>query len=287
MGMRTSLASKVEVQKERFEFGKNWEQFLKVLDETRIVEAEKSLKKMLEMEDLKNKRFLDVGSGSGLFSLAARRLGARVHSFDFDPCSVACTMELKKRYQPEDENWSVEQGNILDVNYLNSLGPFDIVYAWGVLHHTGNMWDALENVVPLVADSGKLFISIYNDQGVLSLFWKALKKFYNQSSKPVRLLLVLWVGASLEFASVLVRMVRRQNPLPFKYWAAKKKSRGMSVWHDLVDWVGGYPFEVAKPEQIFDFYQKKRFLLKRLKTCGPGLGCNEYVFVRERQVEKS
>ncbi|HVO67338.1 MAG TPA: class I SAM-dependent methyltransferase, partial [Syntrophales bacterium] len=176
--MRTSLASKVEVQKKRFEFGKNWEQFLKVLDEIRIVEAEKSLKEMLEMEDLKNKRFLDVGSGSGLFSLAARRLGARVHSFDFDPCSVACTMELKKRYQPEDENWSIEQGNILDVNYLNSLGPFDIVYAWGVLHHTGNMWGALENLIPLVADSGKLFISIYNDQGVLSLFWKALKKFY-------------------------------------------------------------------------------------------------------------
>ena len=135
--------------------------------------------------------------------------------------------------------------------------------------------------MPLVPEGGKLFISIYNDQGVLSLFWKALKKFYNQSSRPVRGLSVLWVGALLETGSALIRLVRRQNPLPFKYWKEKKKSRGMSVWHDLVDWVGGYPFEVAKPEEIFDFYRGRGFTQVKLKTCGGGLGCNEFVFVRK------
>jgi 2-polyprenyl-6-hydroxyphenyl methylase/3-demethylubiquinone-9 3-methyltransferase len=146
------------------------------------------------------------------------------------------------------------------------------------------MWLALGNVVPLVKEGGKLFVSIYNDQGVLSLFWLALKRFYNRSPKPIRGLIILWVGAMLETGSALVRMVRRQNPLPFKYWAEKKKSRGMSVWHDLIDWVGGYPFEVAKPEAIFDFYQAKGFLLKNLKTCGAGLGCNEYVFLRKKDL---
>ncbi|MGA2318547.1 MAG: class I SAM-dependent methyltransferase [Thermodesulfobacteriota bacterium] len=266
--------------KNRFDFGKNWTNFLSRLDETRILEAERSLRQMLELKSLVGKTFLDIGSGSGLFSLGARRLGAKVHSFDYDALSVACTKELKNRFFGNDLNWTIEQGNVLDKNYLGSLGQFDIVYAWGVLHHTGNMSQALENVVPLVVGGGRLFLSIYNDQGTLSLFWRVLKKFYVQSSKPIRILVVLWIGMILESGAAINRLIRKQNPFPFKYWAEKKKSRGMSVWHDLVDWVGGYPFEVAKPEKIFEFYQGRGFLLKKLKTCGISLGCNEFVFMK-------
>jgi len=268
-------------ENECFEFGKNWRKFLKVLNEDRIGEAEKSLKEMLEMEDFQNKRFLDIGSGSGLFSLAARRLGATVHSFDYDPLSAACTQELKRRYFPDDASWIIEQGNILDVTYLDTLGTYDIVYSWGVLHHTGNMWKALGNVIHLVDEKGILFISIYNDQGPFSQLWKYVKKFYNHSSSPMKILIILWFGAFFETRSATMRILRWKNPLPFKYWKEKKKSRGMSVWYDLVDWVGGYPFEVAKPEEIFDFYREKGFLMTKLKTCRGGLGCNEFVFVRE------
>src|ERR1044072_5239228 len=101
---------------------------------------------MLEVDNLLGKKFLDVGSGSGLFSLAARRLGAQVHSFDYDPQSVACTGELRRRYFPDDLHWVVQQGSVLDQGYLASLGSFDVVYAWGVLHHTGAMWRALDNI---------------------------------------------------------------------------------------------------------------------------------------------
>jgi len=139
---------------ERFAFGDNWARFLSILNDERIRMAEESLKRMLEVETLAGKSFLDIGSGSGLFSLAARRLGARVHSFDYDPQSVACTAELKRRYFPDDAQWVVEEGSALDMDYLNRLGQFDVVYSWGVLHHTGAMWQALKNVAPLVAGGG-------------------------------------------------------------------------------------------------------------------------------------
>ena len=94
-----------------FGFGKNWQAFLAVLDDERIQMAEQSLRDALECQDLEGKTFLDMGSGSGLFSLAARRLGATVRSADVDPDSVACTAELKRRYFPDDPTWIVEHGS--------------------------------------------------------------------------------------------------------------------------------------------------------------------------------
>src|SRR2546423_1819454 len=163
---------------ERFEFGKNWSRFLEVLDDTHIACAEESLKQMLDVETLDGKSFLDIGSGSGLFSLAARRVGARVHSFDYDPNSVACTKELRRRYFDNDPDWRIEEGSALDVDYMRSLGTFDVVYSWGVLHHTGAMWTALENAQLVVAAGGKLFVAIYNDLGSRSRRWRWIKQTY-------------------------------------------------------------------------------------------------------------
>jgi 2-polyprenyl-6-hydroxyphenyl methylase/3-demethylubiquinone-9 3-methyltransferase len=263
---------------ERFEFGDNWQSFLSVLDEERIAAAEASLADMLESADLTNKRFLDVGSGSGLFSLAARRLGAHVHSFDYDPQSVACTAQLRRRYFPDDEDWIVQQGSVLDEAFLSTLGTFDVVYSWGVLHHTGAMWKALNNVAPLVGDNGKLFISIYNDQDFISAYWARVKRLYCTSSPVVRWMILATVGAYAKLGSAAVRLARRR--LSGSESATRKPARGMSAFHDLRDWVGGYPFEVATPEAIFDVYRAKGFMLLRLSTCGGRLGCNQFVFQR-------
>jgi 2-polyprenyl-6-hydroxyphenyl methylase/3-demethylubiquinone-9 3-methyltransferase len=265
----------------RFSFGANWQSFVnQALTPERIHEAVDSLRTFFGVNDFEGQTFLDIGCGSGLFSLSARKLGAKVHSFDLDPLSVACATELKRRYFPEDSKWTIDQGSVLDGDYLNSLGQFNLVYSWGVLHHTGAMWQALGNVIPLVAEEGKLYISIYNDQGDASRRWAALKKFYNQSPKPVRISIVLMVGVLWFIRSAFGRLIQCKNPLPFKEWAEEKKNRGMSVWHDLVDWVGGHPFEVAKPEEIFDFYRDEGFVLMRLKTRGGKSGCNEFLFFR-------
>ncbi len=268
-----------EVQQgQRFGFGKNWRRFLRVLDDQRIAAAEKSLCAMLELESLREKSFLDIGSGSGLFSLAAVRLGAqKVYSFDFDPQSVTCTRELKRRYFPGCQHWTIREGSLLDRRYLESLGQFDIVYSWGILHHTGNMWQAMEAVIPLVAGCGRLFIAIYNDQGRRSRRWKMVKRFYN-TGLAGQLLIVSTFIPLFVARGAAADLVRLKNP--FTRYREYKKTRGMSVVHDWFDWLGGYPFEVAKPEEVFDFYKKRGFTLLRLRTCGGGLGNNEYVFVK-------
>jgi 2-polyprenyl-3-methyl-5-hydroxy-6-metoxy-1,4-benzoquinol methylase len=277
----TGLQSREVIAGERFEFGKNWSRFLALVDEDRIAIAANSLKNWLEVEELKGMKFLDIGSGSGLYSLAARRLGARVHSFDYDPQSVACTAELRRRYFAGDLNWTVEEGSALDLEYLKSLGTFDVVYSWGVLHHTGQMWRALDNVRFSVAPGGKLFIAIYNDMGSQSRRWRLIKRMYNKLPRVFRLPFALIVMAPHETKSALRALSALRARQYVRSWIEPRPERGMSRWRDIFDWVGGYPYEVAKPEEIFGFYRDNGFRLTRLQCGGVGLGCVQFVFLKE------
>ena len=254
----------------RFEFGKNWRQFITLLDEDRINDAKISLQAMLEIQDFESKRFLDIGSGSGLFSLAARTLGASVLSIDFDAEAVACTKTLRNQFFPNDPEWKIQQGDVLDHEFLKSLDAYDIVYGWGVLHHTGSLWTAMENIAEVVDVGGYLFIAIYNDQGVVSRYWLQVKKIYNKNQLG-QALMILVHAPYLYVLRRLVRLIQNRSKLP----------RGMDLWRDMVDWLGGFPFEVAKPEEVIRVFTCRGFHLVRLKTCGGRHGCNEFVFRRE------
>ena len=261
---------------DRFAFGENWQSFLKLVDETRIEGARRSLTETLGVTDLSGRTFLDIGCGSGLFSLAAHQLGGRVRSFDFDPDSVAAAGELRHQHAP-DSDWSIEQGSILDEQYVAGLGRFNVVYSWGVLHHTGNLWRAVDATAGLVGPGGLLFISVYNDQGSASRAWRRVKRRYNTSGPVTRRLLVAGSYAYLQRHRPLRAVSRAVRRLPAA-GPPPVRTRGMSARHDLIDWVGGYPFEVASPEEVFRAVRPLGFELRHLKTCAGGLGCNEYVF---------
>lgn len=268
-----------------FPFGKNWQRFLSSIGEEQIGQACQSLKSFMEVPNLADKSFVDIGCGSGLFSYAAFLLGARqIVSIDIDPFSVSCVQYLhEKAGQPS--HWTIHQGSALDAKFLSELGTFDIVYSWGVLHHTGRMWQAVKNSAGLVSAKGLYYIALYNKvEGRFgSRMWMRIKRFYNVSPKPVK-----WL---IQLLFILIRHVGR-NILrlknPFEVLRNFGAGRGMRWRSDMIDWLGGYPYEYATVEEVFAFMKKgfPLFTLINIKT-EPGLGNNWFLFRNDAQAAGS
>ena len=256
---------------QRFPFGKNWTRFLGQLSDSRIEHAQRTTVEMLELSNLHGMTFLDIGSGSGLFSLVAHRLGATVHSFDYDPSSVACTQQLRTLYVGDDCRWQVDRGSVLDKTYMESLGQFDIVYAWGVLHHTGDLWTSLEYAAARVRAGGIIMLAIYNDQGRKSRLWHRIKHLYCSG------LIGRFVVVGTVFPYLFVRLLAGSCLSKQNLFANYRVNRGMSLIRDWHDWCGGLPYQVASVDAIFRFFSKRRFILRNIRTTG-GLGNNQFVF---------
>lgn len=274
-------------QSQRFAFGKNWEAFLEKFSEERLEIARANLLRSLRLANLDGMTFLDIGSGSGLHSLSAWRSGAeKVVSFDYDINSVNATRSLWK-LAGEPENWTVMQGSVLDEDFMRSLGVFDIVYSWGVLHHTGNMRLAIQNARLPLADNGVFFIALYSDTTYRdgSIHgqptpekWLQIKQRYNKASAMEKRLLEykhIWHAFLKHGFPHPVRFLRALLSL-WRYMQQYKTMRGMEFWTDVRDLLGGWPMEFIKEEDCKRFCQKELGLeTLELRT---GEGNTEFLF---------
>lgn len=277
------MTVKVMMKERGFTFGKNWLFFVdKYFNQERIEDAKKSLVDFSGGYNFKGKSFLDIGCGSGLFSLAAYQLRAsKVISFDLDPDSVASCWQLKKK-EGHPSNWEIKKGSILNEKFLSELGKFDFVYAWGVLHHTGKMWLAMENTLDLVAKKGFLYLAIYNKADSWGFypdgrfgssgFWVKVKRRYSNLPSFYRSAIDYLVMSVL----ILSYLLRLKNPIK-EIGRHPEKFRGMSWRADISDWLGGYPYEYASVDEVFSFIKKRGFSLENLKA-NNGLMNNEYLF---------
>ena len=265
----------------RYGFGANWKDYAETsLNEARVANAVQSLRDLLALETLRGETFLDIGCGSGLFSLAACRLdAARVISFDFDNDSVRTSQWLRERERIPEARWSIQQGSVLDAAFMASLPQVAVLYSWGVLHHTGRMWDAIDAAASKVAPGGRFAISIYNRverKPDSSAMWWKIKRLYNRSPGFVRGLMETAYMAN----HAATRLITLRNPFSAYTDQAGAGRRGMDFRHDVKDWLGGFPYEYASAGELFEYVHRKHgFHLERLRT-GDGNICNEFLFVR-------
>lgn len=255
-----------------FSFGQNWAEFIATRFSDAIVDAaKKRLLDFLELPDLKGKYFLDIGSGSGLHSLAAFRSGAdRIVSFDLDPASVATTTKLRDQFGSADR-WEVLHGSALDKAFLARIEPADIAYSWGVLHHTGSMWEAVENAAKLAKPDGMFFVALYTTTPK-SGYWLETKKRYNAGGELTK----RWLEARYLMRHLLLPCaVKLRNPFRI---LRETRDRGMDYMTDVRDWLGGLPYEDATPQEVLRFGRNK--LGMELINIATGEACSEYLFRR-------
>ncbi len=237
-----------------FAFGKNWRKYLSRLTPEKIELAKSALAEFVGRDAIRGKTFLDIGCGSGIHSYAALELGAsRVVSFDFDADAVECCKTLWSR-AGNPNNWIILQGSILDDSFVRGLGAFDLVYSWGVLHHTGEMWRAIKSSANLVGKGGLLYIAIYNrvDSPLGSGFWLQVKKTYNSSSRAGRVAMETMFLSYYSIMNLGARAIsysRREK--------GRVYPRGMELRTDVLDWIGGYPYEFATSMEIRSYVQRE------------------------------
>jgi 2-polyprenyl-3-methyl-5-hydroxy-6-metoxy-1,4-benzoquinol methylase len=261
-----------------FNFGRNWANFARSLDEERIALAVASLERLLPRDLLAGASMLDIGSGSGLSSLAALRLGARrVVAIDLDEEAVETSRAVLARFAPQ-AGWEVRRASVFDL--ADGTWPqFDLVHSWGVLHHTGDLSRAIELAAGRVAPKGTLALALYR-RTPIDRFWIAEKRFYTAAPPFIQATM-----RGLFKAGYLAGLVATgRNPV--RYVRDYGAARGMRWSNDVHDWLGGYPYEAVDAAEVTRTVDRLGFsanlvIERPLPAFGLfGAPCNEYRFKR-------
>ena len=257
---------------DRFGFGRNWLDYQTSVDAARLAAARADIEAWLGISSLVGKRVLDIGSGSGVHSLCLHAMGAaELVSFDFDADSVQATTLLHAE-AGSPASWTVLRGSVLDAAFLTTLGTFDLVYSWGVLHHTGQMRQAIAHACGRVNAGGTLFISIYA-KGQNFAADLALKQRYHVASRSgKRRMEFEWIADQYRHRSA--------SGLAPEGWWAEGRERGMDPYWDLVDWLGGLPYEVATVDELTTQLRACGIATHRVRECPGDGGC--HILVGER-----
>jgi SAM-dependent methyltransferase len=251
----------------RFAFGKNWQSYsINSLTPARIEQSCRAFRDLVAGIDLRGRRFIDIGYGQGLSLIAAAQMGATVMGIDVDQDNIEAFRRVQQTIGYP-EAITIRGASILDDGFVNEhRGRFDIVHSWGVLHHTGDMRKAIENACALVAAEGYFICAIYNRHWT-SPVWKIIKWSYNNLPGPLQRAMISLLYPVIYVAKLLVT---RENP--------KQMDRGMDFLHDVVDWIGGYPYEYADIEEIRNDVCRQGFNCLRMRAAQVPTGCNEFVF---------
>lgn len=267
--------SNLKAIESHFKFGENWSSYSDLINEDRIRSSVEGLQKLLGDNGVLEKRFLDIGCGSGLHSFAALLLGAKeIVATDLDSDSVKTTEKVLAKHGAG-KPYRVMRISVFDLP--DQLKPdFDVVYSWGVLHHTGAMVEAISRAAAMVVPNGLFVFALYRKTPYCGL-WRAEKKWYSKASlrqqEIARTIYILFFRLGLCLTG---RSFKR-------YVAEYKKMRGMEFLHDVHDWLGGYPYESISPPEVDRLLREHGFALVRRFT-RPGLtavlgsGCDEYVY---------
>ena len=270
-------------QQSHFAFGKNWLDYARKIDEGKISQAMSDLCQLSGRQRFDGLSFLDIGCGSGLSALAAVRLGAsRVTGVDIDPDSVQAASSVFARFAPEfPADFKVR--SVFDMTAAE-FGSFDIVYSWGVLHHTGDMERAIEAAGALVKPGGEFYLALYRKTPFCGM-WRGIKRWYSKAPPSSQ----RRARSTYIFLRKAVLRMKRQD---FDAYVQGYARRGMDFYNDVHDWLGGYPYQSIDPDTCHALLTRFGFAVDRefvRNSSGPlrgllGSGCDQYAFHRVQHV---
>ena len=197
-------------------------------------------------EEIKGKRVLDAGCGTGIFSIIFARNGAaEVIGLDISPGSLTTARHLKDNFKLD--NVHFQQADMLQLPFPNQ--SFDIVWAWGTVHHTLNPWQAMEELLRVLKPGGSILLAIYTKTKITFLheiIRKTLIKTSRKTWQPLAKIMAFFRG-----------------PVVAIFKKREKSRQGEKLEELIFDWYFVPIRHHYYPREIKDFLEQKGLTIEK------------------------